>query len=147
MIREPAPSTTALGDWYVNLISARPVWLLLAVSAASRLPVVLPARPLQTMTVRLPDALARRLQDLGVADDAIAAERRAMADVAVAKTVDRHVVGSLSEFGFAVRYALEDRLGKSPHELSLGMARTPILPLKDFPDRMARPLLEQRWAH
>ncbi|HEY6358471.1 MAG TPA: hypothetical protein VIX35_09515 [Vicinamibacterales bacterium] len=123
---EPARSTTALGDWYVNLIVAKPGWLLLAVSAHSRLPVVLPARPLTSMTTRFQDALNRVLHDLGIAEDVIAAERRAMADVALAKTIDRHVVGSLTEFGHAVRFALEDRLDKSPHELSLGWPRHPF---------------------
>jgi hypothetical protein len=70
-----------------------------------------------------------------------------MADVVVARTVDRRVVGSMTEFGHAVRFALVDGLDKSPHEMSLWMADTPILPLEDSPDRMTRRLLERRWAH
>ena len=31
-------STTALGDWYVTLLVARPQWLLIGVSETSRLP-------------------------------------------------------------------------------------------------------------
>ena len=143
----PTRSTTALGDWYFNLLIAKPQWLLLGVSETSRLPVVLPARELHTMTVRFQQALVDILEDLGVSAAAIAAERAAMKDIAIAKTVDRHVIGSLNEFMFGLRFALEDRVDKSPHELSLWLAQTPILPLKDFPDRMARRLLEQRTRH
>ena len=143
----PAQSTTALGDWYVNLLVAKPEWLLLAVSAHSRLPVVLPARPLITMTSRFQVALVRVLQALDIADDVIDAERRAMEDTVLARTIDRHVLGSLTEFGHAVRFALADGPERSPHELSVWMADTPILPLEDFPDRMTRRLMERRWAH
>jgi hypothetical protein len=139
-----ARSTTALGDWYFTLVFAKPQWLLLGVSEKSRLPVVLPARELRTMTPRFREALDRVLRDLGVSEEAIAAERRSMEEIAMARTIDRHVVGSVNEFVHAVRFALEDRLDKSLHALSLWLADTPILPLKDYPDRMTRRLLEAR---
>jgi hypothetical protein len=140
----PARSTTALGDWYFTLVFARPQWLVLGVSEKSRLPIVLPARELHTMTPRFQQALDRVLHELGVSEEAIATERRSMEKIAVARTIDRHVLGSVNEFVHAIRFALEDRLDKSLHELSLWLADTPILPLKDSPDRMTRRLLEER---
>lgn len=139
-----ARSTTALGDWYFTLIVAKPQWLLLGVSERSRLPIVLPARELRTMTPRFQQALDHVLHDLGISEEAIAAERRSMEEIAVARTVDRHVLGSVNDFARAIRFTLEDRLDKSPHDLSLWLAETPILPLKDFPDQMTRRLLEAR---
>lgn len=80
------------------------------------------------------------LRDLSVSEEAIAAERRSMEEIAIARTIHRHVVGSLNDFSRAVRFAREDRLDESPHDLSLWLAQT--LPLKDVPMRMARRLLE-----
>jgi hypothetical protein len=139
-----ARSTTALGDWYFAMLVAQPQWLLLGVSEKSRLPVVLPARELRMMRPRFQQSLDHVLHDLGVSEEAIAAERRSMEEIAIARTIDRHVLGSVNEFVHAIRFALEDRLDKSPHDLSLWLAETPILPLKDSPDQMTRRLLEER---
>ena len=137
-------STTALGDWYFTLVFAKPQWLLFGVSEKSRLPVVLPARELRTMAPRFQQALDRVLHDLGICEEAIAAERRSMEEIAIARTIDRHVLGSVNDFVQAIRFALEDRVDNSLHDLSLWLADTPILPLKDRPDRMTRRLLEER---
>jgi len=139
-----ARSTTALGDWYFTLVFAKPQWLLLGVSEKSRLPVVLPARELRTMTPRFQQALDRVLHDLGISEEAISVERRSMEEIATARTTDRHVLGSVNEFVRTIRFALEHGLDRSLHDLSLWLADTPILPLKDFPDRMTRRLLEER---
>jgi hypothetical protein len=101
-------STTALGDWYFKVLFTKPQWLVLGVSERSRLPVVLPARELVTMTVRFQDALERVPEELGVSTSAIAAEHAAMREVTLAKTVDRHVLGSLNDFAHAVEWALHD---------------------------------------
>lgn len=140
-------STTALGDWYFKVLFTKPQWLLLGVSERSRLPIVLPARDLAGMAVRFHDALARVLEDLAVSSEAVAAELRAMNDVAFGKTVDRRVIGSLNEFAHAVRWAIHDGEAESLHALSLRLAQTPILPLHDFPDQMSRRLLEPRVIH
>ncbi len=67
-----------------------------------------------------------------------------MDEIAIARTIDRHVLGSVNDFVHAIRFTLEDRVDKSLHDLSLWLADTPILPLKDRPDRMTRRLLEER---
>lgn len=143
----PARSTTALGDWYFKLLFGKPEWLLLGVSERSRLPVVLPARELRTMSSRFQDAAGRVFEDLGISTAAIGLERAAMREVAFDKTVDRRVMGSLNDFAQAVRWALQDASDPSLHALSLRLAQTPILPLKDFPDRMTRRFLEARTLH
>jgi hypothetical protein len=140
-------STTALGDWYLTLLVARPQWLLIGVSETSRLPLVLPAKNLARLHVQFSEALERLLDALGAPAAAIEAERMAMRSCAFAPTANRSVLGSLNEFTQHVRWALEDRLDKAPHELSLWLAETPILPLHDFPDRMALRALEKRATH
>ena len=143
----PSKSTTALGDWYLKLLFTRPQRLLLGVSERSRLAIVLPAMKLGTLATRFQDALEPVLKDLQISSAAIAVERAAMSETVFAKTIDRHVLGSLNEFAFAVEWARRDRPTESLHALNLWLAETPILPLKDFPDRMTRRLLESRLIH
>ena len=146
---EPAVrrSTTALGDWYATLLVVRPQQLLVFVSERSRLPVVVPAKDVGRMTIRFRAALEQLLRDLAVPEPAIAAELSAMREVDFARTIDRHVLGSLNEFVHQVRWILHDEPGLPLSRLSLSLARTPILPMHDFPDRMTRRLLEQRLVH
>jgi hypothetical protein len=136
-----------LGDWYFKLLFTRPRWLLIGVSEKTRLPIVFPARELETVAARFQAALERVLKDLGVPESSIVSERAAMRDVTFAKTLDRRVIGSLNEFGHAVRWAFEDGWDGSLHALSLRLAETPILPLHDSPDRMTRRLLSAPTLH
>ena len=62
------PATTALGDWYADLMIVRPQWLVLAVSEKSLLSVLVPARPLSSVVSRFRDAVVVRLGALGVSD-------------------------------------------------------------------------------
>src|SRR5947209_2425255 len=75
-------STTALGDWYVTAVFAGRERLLLFVSEHPRLPIVLPAKGLGTMTVRFRETLARVLSQLDVSELAVGQELVAMVDVA-----------------------------------------------------------------
>jgi hypothetical protein len=61
----------------------------------SRLPVVLPARELRMMMPRFQQALDYVLHDLSASEQALAAERRSMEEIAIARTIDRHVLGSI----------------------------------------------------
>ena len=144
LVMTPVRSTTALGDWYFKLLFTRPQWLLLGVSERSRLPVVLSARDLDTMHLRFLEASERAFHDLRVSGAAISAELTAMRDAVFSKTIDRRVIGSLNDFAHAVKWALHDRPGEPLAALNLWLAETPILPLKDSPDRMTRRLLEAR---
>src|SRR5687767_10977693 len=89
----PAESDTALGDWYVNRIVVHRQPLLLLVSSKSLFPMLLPARDVRSLPDRLASAVQARLKRFGVADEAIAAEVRAMDRVVVAPTSNRSVVG------------------------------------------------------
>lgn len=72
------PATTALGDWYANVLFSRPQRLVVCVSEVTRLPVVLPASPAATLPERLPRGLAEVLLQIGVPQEAIRAELEQM---------------------------------------------------------------------
>jgi hypothetical protein len=136
------PSSGKLGDWFVTVVLLKPQWWLLAVSATTRLPVLWRARPFATMTTRFPGSLREVLRGLGVSETVIATELDAMGPATFAPTNDRSVLGTLNEFTVALRWAREDRPGESACETGLWLADTPILPLHDYPARMARKALE-----
>jgi hypothetical protein len=99
-------SDTALGDWYVNrvVVDRRP--LLLFVSSRSLLAIIAPARDLRRLPERFADMVASRLRRLGIAERFIEPELLAMASVAIARTRDRSVTGTMVEFAKELPYFL-----------------------------------------
>lgn len=127
----PANSTTGLGDWYATVLPWRPRHLVMLVNEASRLPVVLPAREISTLGQRIPDAIARVLEDLGIAAKAIDQEYRAMAEITFAKTASRSVLGTMNEFVLYLEHMLRSGPHLTEHEMGihLGQVLVTVPPL------------------
>lgn len=115
----PPRSTTRLGDWYATLLTWRPRHLVLLVNEATRIPVILPARPLSTLTNRATGAIADVLRELGVDPAAVDDECREMAEVVHARTASRSVLGTINEFAFHLEALHASRSAESEHKLSL----------------------------
>jgi hypothetical protein len=156
-ISGPAPlrSDTALGDWYVNrlVVDSRP--LLLFVSAASLLPMLVPARDVRGLPSRLADLVEARLRRCGIANRTIELEKRAMSPVTIGATMDRSVLGIMVDFAKSIPYYLEPgrwddatlqfveaKLAETPCYAGRSGAQTV------FPEEKAPALLRARWeAH
>jgi len=144
------PPTTRLGDWYANLLFARPQHLVLAVSERTLLPMLIPSRPLSTLGERFPIIVGEVLRRLEIPQAEIDAERREMAEVPIGKTANRRVLGVLNEFALALQYAAP---GRSLIELALWLAETPCGPIAmNSPDRATRELfagthIPAPWRH
>jgi hypothetical protein len=145
-------SDTALGDWYVNRIVVDRQPLLLLVSAASLLPILLPARDVRTLPKRLGALVGARLQRCGIDARAIAAEVQAMGPVVIGPTLDRSVLGIMVDFAKSVPYYLEpgdwnegtlrlveERLAETPCHAA--RAEGSVV----FPEQKAPDLLYARW--
>lgn len=145
-------SDTALGDWYVNRLVVDRQPLLLLISERSLLPILVPARDTKGLPARLPDLVARRLRRMGIPEQHIATEVRAMSPVRVGKTANRSVVGILVDFALNTPYYLEHgawdettlpfvemKLQGTPCHVSRSDNRTV------FPDRATPALLAARW--
>ena len=104
----PAPSETALGDWYVNrvVVDRRP--LLLLMSSASRLAIVTAARDVRTLPERLAVLVGERIRRLGLDPIAVTAEVQATSVVRVGKTLDRSVTGQMVDFAKAMPFYLPE---------------------------------------
>lgn len=123
---EPDTSDSVLGDWYANLIRVGRMQLVLAVSERTLLPVVLEAKDSGTLVRRLADALGSMLIELGVPDEAVAAERASMTEWIVAKTASRRVLGSLNDLAFQLKVGLAHHPQQSLMAHSLWLAKTPL---------------------
>lgn len=133
-------STGVFGDWFATALFWRPQ-VALVVNARTFLPVFAPLAPAGKLLDRLPDEIARILASHGVDRAVIDAEREAMAEVRIAPTNDRSVVGVMNEFAFLGEHWFDGDLTA----LSLRMAGTPVGPLRSghgFPDRALAGLVE-----
>lgn len=126
-------STGTLGDWFATALFWKPQVALL-VNARTFVPVFVPLAPAGKLLDRVPDQIAQVLALHGVAPSALAAERQAMAEVRIAPTNDRGVVGVMNELAFLGEHFLDGDLVA----LSLRVAGTPVGPLRSshrFPDK------------
>jgi hypothetical protein len=125
----PPISTTLLGDWYANIVFARPDQLILCVSERTLLPVVVIARDARSLGARLAQSLHEVLLRLGVAFSAVDAEHMKMNPVAFGPTQNRRVLGIINEFMFQLSWYFHDRPAAPLADASLWLARTPCKPI------------------
>ncbi len=92
------PSTT-LGNWYASPILWRPQ-IALFVNEKTFLPVFVPLAPAATLLTRLPAAVQSTLPALGIDPRFVTTEIGSMANVSVAKTSNRQVLGVMNELAF-----------------------------------------------
>jgi hypothetical protein len=118
-------STTLLGDWYANILFARPEQLILCISERSLLPVVVTAREASALGGRLASSLGDVLFHLGVPSHCIEREQAEMTQVAFTSTQNRRVLGTLNELMFQLSWYLHGEPSLSLLEASLKLARTP----------------------
>ena len=142
-----APPTTALGDWYVNLLHVGKTQLVLCTSDRSLLSVVLPARRLKMeLHPRLCGAVGELLSHLKVPNNQITRELAEMETATLTRTASRSVLGSMNDFAILIDAAFRVRPPSSFGALSVELAGVPCGPLRPgqdlgFPDRVARRLL------
>jgi hypothetical protein len=118
------PSTTILGDWYGTVLFWKPQ-LALLVNERTLMPILLPLAPASTLPERLGPATAALLHRYGMALPLIERELAAMADVVVAKTRNRRVVGTMNEFVFEAGVFREQMGATDLAKLSMRLAATP----------------------
>jgi hypothetical protein len=123
-------STTRLGDWYGNILRIGRHQHLLFISERSRLPVVIPIREVKRLRTVFPDAVCERLSIVGLAAADIADERMRMSELALGRTRNRSLLGTLNDFAFMAQSVDARRTEpESPEELMQFLSQTPILPL------------------
>lgn len=124
---EPSSPSSRLGDWYAHTFIIRRAHYVLAVSERSLLPVVVPAAPIKTLIPRLLDGACDVMRAIGVHEDQLTRERRAMDDVTIGRTENRQVLGTINDFGRMLEVYLE---GDTCLGASLRLAQAPCSPIQ-----------------
>lgn len=106
---ESYASTTVLGDWYANLIYARPHQLVLCMNERSLLLVLVAAQEGKTLPIRFREAVLALLHRIGVPSGSIEAEAHAMREIGLGPTANRRIVGCMREAAFALSLEFESR--------------------------------------
>jgi len=127
---DPPSSTTALGDWYANVLLWRPQ-VALFVNAETFVPVLMPLAPAARVVGRFPAAMAEVLAALGIDPRFVESESTEMSSVVLAKTASRQVLGVMNEFTFMAEHTIST--GRSdPADLvgvSVWLANTIVGPI------------------
>ena len=126
---EAIAPTTVLGDWTANLLYTRPQQLVLAMNERSLLCVLLPAAPGDQLGLRLRQAVAELLLEIGVPTDAVKAEVQAMEPMAIGATASRAVLGCMNDAASQLSQWREP--GVSLRDLGLQLAES-IYSLTDY---------------
>lgn len=106
------PSAARLGDWTMNLLHARPVKLVLAVSEHDRLGLLVEAAPFATLPQRFSGALFAHLLTLGVPPDVARRECDAMQPITITATTGYDnrlsIQANMTEYTHLVRWLLDE---------------------------------------
>jgi hypothetical protein len=137
--------STALGNWYATALFWRPQSTALFVNEQTLLPLFIPLAPARDLAARLPGHLGRLFEALDVPLDFSIQETEAMKSASYAKTANRSVVGSMTEFALLAESRIARGGSSNLLELSVQMAGTPCGPLRKshrFPDQTLAALVE-----
>jgi hypothetical protein len=139
----PGPPTTALGDWYGNLLRFGHRQLILCTSERSLLSAVLPARNVRVALLpELRAAAGQLLSTIGVSTIAIERELGEMESFSLTGTASRSVLGSMNDFAIAIEYRLLQEPDTPLSAFAEWLAKTPCGPLRyDCPKDVAMRLL------
>jgi len=119
---EPYAPTTALGDWYANVLYTRPRQLILCVSERSLLSVLVPARDPTTFLPRFRETVLSHLTAIGASVQAVAAEGEEMKEIRVGRTASRSVLGSMRDLALTVQQELALERWASLEDLQLHLS-------------------------
>ena len=94
----PPPATTSLGDWYANRLNIGRHRLVLCTSEVTLLSVVVPAKDLPLLPVRMVESLTLLLGRIGVTARLVTNELNEMQLVRFDRTTNRSILGSMNSF-------------------------------------------------
>ena len=138
----PIAATTKLGDWYANVLFLRKQQLILCTSERSLLSVIVPAKNLDMLPVRLRDAVESLFRVLGLPEPVAAGEIREMVQLVVGKTVNRSILGTMNDIIHHCRWHVANRPTLDLRALELELAEMPAQPLEfGLPREQAAALL------
>ena len=139
--------TTALGNWYANLLHIGHRQILLFVSERSRLAVVTPAKESHALSHHLKRYLAVLLELLHAERAWIDTELARMDEVTYAKTHSRSVLGTMNDYKYQIEGMLWNEIAVHEMDIALLLSKCPAGPLGyRSPDEATLALLGNTYA-
>jgi Domain of unknown function (DUF6933) len=147
----PLPDTsepsTALGDWYANIIYVQRRPLIFCVSERSLLPVLVAARDLPNLPQRFERSVRYLLERLDIPGPFIDKELAEMGNLAFGPTRSRSVLSSMNDFVNSIHIIAEHYQEWSLSEMEDELYITPCGPLGyDNPAERTRKLLGEAYG-
>jgi hypothetical protein len=137
---EVSAPTTRLGDWHANILYRPGGQLVLLVSDRALLPVLIAARPAETIVPRFVEALGAILRRLYVPAAVVSAELGHMTEIQIDRTSNRRILGTMTDLGRMLDSYRSP--GKSLVDVALDLAEAPCGPIgMQSPDDVAPRLL------
>jgi len=138
--------TTALGNWYANILFFHQRQVLLFVSDRSRLAVITPAKDIRSIASHLTHHLSELLERLGAKPEWIVAELREMNDTKYAATSSRSVLGTMNDYKVQIEAMVYESKDVKPLDVALGLSVRPVGPLQyRNPKEVSIDLLKQNY--
>jgi hypothetical protein len=146
-LKEPPPSTSALGPWFANPLNVGRQRYLHFLSQASLLSVLIPLRERTTAEQRLQRTLRELLSALVVPPRLVEAEVAGLDTPFYAKTNNRSTLGSMNDQAFIADYHLATEPVETLWEVMLRLSETPCGPMEyQSPRSVAPKLIWERWG-
>lgn len=128
-VADPPASTTVLGDWYAKPVGVAQRRFVLLISEHSRLAVVMPGREVAKLPQRFPEAMGMQLALLEVPKEAYEREMAECAEVVIAKTASRSLLGTLNDYAYMLHHRLSTRSDDDLDAAAFSLSHTPLAPL------------------
>ena len=142
IVNDPPEPTTRLGDWYGNVLFSGHHRFLMFVSERSLLPVLMPLRERNQLLPNFRARLAELLLHLCIPEKDVTKELSEMAEVVIARTANRSLLGTMNDFTQNVKAYLQMHDDISLLDLELRLAGTPCGPnVYRYPNELAIKIL------
>ena len=146
----PAP-TSALGDWYANVVSTVAGDLIVFANEQTLLSIALPVEMADVLITGFVARYFNLLMTMGIPEDIALLEHDEAQQVTFAKTASRQVLGSLTEIAHYYRLKAKRSLGHGAPSLSeteLFLTRFVHRPLDgEYPADVSKRLLAEHYGH
>jgi hypothetical protein len=142
---EPAPSESALGEWYGNTLNVGRARYLHYMAAEPRLSVIVPLRDRDRAEIRLAQTLLDLLLHFGVNEASARREIATLNGLAYARASDRSVLGSMRDQAILAKFDLDRNLDL--WTVNLRLSDAPCSPIGwASPGEVTPKLVEARWT-
>jgi hypothetical protein len=125
----PVLPSGQLGDWYATRVRYRGPPLIVCTSERTLLTILISGIQLETLPERFRAGVLEVLSLIGLPEQDIAAEGRALSDIAIGRATNRRILASLNDFALRTREAFERSPRRPLLEFQAYLLDLPLKPL------------------